>query len=273
VSKYNIQNVDGELKAINRQYKTEVVFNDKDELLAVEFANYWNSAAGIRSVNDAEILGETYAFGNDCRKLFNIVIDNFNGEKLDLDTIYSEFNKANVSTSDEIFERLFRDQDHIEFVTEGLKCFKKVSIAKSLNVTEEPLDLKEIKDEFSKLDKMSDLDNTVNLLIEYLDDGYVEVKLQTEKNDNITLELDKKIDANFFNDKMLNNVVEHYVKLDGVFKTRTMDSENNKCSFIAIGKNSNVLQIRNTDKEYLNTIDEIIDKNDTIEQEKSHEIR
>ena len=273
LSKYTIQNVNGELKAFNRELGTEAIFNNEDEFSAVEFANYWNSAAGIKSINDDRILGEGYAFGNDCRRLFNIIIDNFDEEKLDLDSIYNEFKNANISTSDEIFERLFRDQDHIDFVTEGLRCFRKASLSKDLDVSEEPIDLKEIRDEFTKLDSESSLENTANLLIEYHDDGYVEVKLQNEKENAVNLVLHKKIKEDFFNDKILEKVIEHYVKLDGVFKTKSMQAEDGKCSIIVIGKNSNVLQVRNASKDYLDKVESIIDKDDVVEQEKSHEIK
>jgi hypothetical protein len=260
LTKYKIQNINGELKTINRETKADVTFNDEDELLAVEFANYWNSAAGIKSINDKDILGETYAFGSECRKLFDIIFNNFNGEYLDFVKIEDEFKNSGISTSHEIYERLFRDQNHKDFVISGLKCFKKALTTKELDVEEENLDLKAIKDEFSRLDEISSVDTPANMIIEYKNNGIVEVRLQDEKSDDTTeLTLSKTIKENYFNENMLDEVVKHFVSLEGVFKTKLIERENEKCSIIAIGKNSNVLQIRDIDKKHVKRIDDIID--------------
>ncbi len=269
--RYKIQNISGELKAVNRETKQEIVFNNEDDLLAVEFANYWNSAAGVRSVNDKDILGETYAFSEDGRKLFEIVNNNFKDKELNLDNIFKEFISSGVPTSEEIFERLFRDNDHIEFVKSGLECFNKAYRIKNLDVTEENLDLKDIRDEFTRIDSESDLDNPANLIIEYRDTGYVEVRLQDEKNGDSEITLRKKLKDDYFNEKILDDVVRHFVKLDGVFRTKVVEKEDGKCSLIAIGKNSNVLQIRDIDKKYLERIDDIIDNTkDVLVYDKSH---
>ena len=269
--RYKIQNISGELKAVNRETKQEIVFNNEDDLLAVEFANYWNSAAGVRSVNDKDILGETYAFSEDGRKLFEIVNNNFKDKELNLDNIFKEFISSGVPTSEEIFERLFRDNDHIEFVKSGLECFNKAYRIKNLDVTEENLDLKDIRDEFTRIDNESDLDNPANLIIEYRDTGYVEVRLQDEKNGDSEITLRKKLKDDYFNEKILDDVVRHFVKLDGVFRTKVVEKEDGKCSLIAIGKNSNVLQIRDIDKKYLERIDDIIDNTkDVLVYDKSH---
>ena len=269
--RYKIQNISGELKAVNRETKQEIVFNNEDDLLAVEFANYWNSAAGVRSVNDKDILGETYAFSEDGRKLFDIVNNNFKDKELNLDNIFEEFNNSGVPTSKEIYERLFRDNDHIEFVKSGLECFNKAYRIKNLDVTEENIDLKDIRDEFTRIDNESDLDNPANLIIEYRDTGYVEVRLQDEKNGDSEITLRKKLKDDYFNENILDGVVRHFVKLDGVFRTKVVEKEDGKCSLIAIGKNSNVLQIRDIDKKYLDRIDDIIDNTkEVLVYDRSH---
>lgn len=259
LTRYKIQNIDGDLKTVNRETKQEVVFNNEDDLLAVEFANYWNSAAGVRSVNDKDILGETYAFSEDGRKLFTIVNNHFKDGELNLDNIFKEFMSSGVPTSEEIFERLFRDNDHIEFVKNGLECFNKAYRIKNLDITEENLDLKDIRDEFTRLDNESDINNPANLIVEYRDTGYVEVRLQDEKNGESEITLRKKLKDDYFNEKILDDVVRHFVKLDGVIRTKVAERNDGKCSVIAVGKNSNVLQIRNIDKKYLERIDDIID--------------
>ena len=269
--RYKIQNISGELKAVNRETKQEIVFNNEDDLLAVEFANYWNSAAGVRSVNDKDILGETYAFSEDGRKLFDIVNNNFKDKELNLDNIFEEFKNSGVPTSKEIYERLFRDNDHIEFVKSGLECFNKAYRIKNLDVTEENIDLKDIRDEFTRIDNESDLDNPANLIIEYRDTGYVEVRLQDEKNGDSEITLRKKLKDDYFNENILDGVVRHFVKLDGVFRTKVVEKEDGKCSLIAIGKNSNVLQIRDIDKKYLDRIDDIIDNTkEVLVYDRSH---
>ena len=265
LTKYKVQNIDGELKTVNRKDNLEVTFNSDDELLAVEFANYWNSAAGIKSINDKDILGETYAFGNDCRTLFNILLKNTEKEGINIFTIKEEFNKTGISTADQIYERLFRNDDHIEFVKNGLRCFKKAYDSQRLDINVENVDAKEINEAYKKVDLLSDYEDTANLVIEYLDNGYVEVKVEDEKDDNTSVTLYKKIKTDYFNEKILDEVVRNYVKLDGVFKTRIIENnDSDKCGLIAIGKNSNVLQIRDIDKKYLERIDNIIDENKEV---------
>ena len=268
LKRYKVQNVDGEIRTYNRTLDTEVTFNNPDDLFAVEFASYWCSAAGIKSIDDNDILGETYAFGNDCGELFNIINSNFNNNKLDLDAIKTQFEQSTVENNMVIYDRLFKDQDHIMFVTKGLQEFNRVFKDKKIDAKEENIDVKEIVDEYDRLDKLSNEDITANLIISYSDD-YVTLKTECEQNDKTTVTLIKKYKTDYFNENILESVVRKYIEIDEIYKSKPIINEDTgKHCLIAIGKNNNVLQIRDIDNTNFEKLEEIIENYDNLNSKK-----
>ena len=267
LKRYKVQNVDGEIRTINRTLDTEVTFNNPKDLYAVEFASYWCSAVGVKFLNDSDILGENYAFSDESKELFDIVLKNYDGEKVSLNEIKAEFEKTNIDNSKKIYDRLFKDEDHVEFVNTALKEFLRVYKDKSIDAKEENADVKEIIEEFTRLDELSDEDKTANLVINYSDD-FVSVKTEMEEDEIPKATLYKKFPSDYFTSSMLDVIAGKFIEEDGIFKHRIIPNEEKEtASLIVIGKNSNVLQIRNIDEKYIDKLESIID---TPKEEKDH---
>ena len=184
---------------------------------------------------------------------------NYDGEKVSLKEIKDEFEKSNIDNNQKIYNRLFKDDDHVEFVNLALKEFLRVFKDKSIDAKEENADAKEIIKEFERLDELSDEYKTANLVINYSDD-YVSVKTEMEENETPKATLFKKFPSDYFTNNILDDIAGKFIEKDGIFKHRIIpNEEKSTVSLIVIGKNSNVLQIRNIDDKYIDKLESIID--------------
>ncbi len=121
VKKYQIRNIDNDLKIIERSTKQEYIPTSKKEKGQIEFATYWLLSTGIISSNEDIELGEKYAFSNELRDFFNIMDIHLEqsikkGIEIDIQSIRKQFLETNHDKAELIFERLFGNQKQIDYI-------------------------------------------------------------------------------------------------------------------------------------------------------------
>ena len=262
-SVYKVQNVEGEIKVLNRTANSEVIFRNKEQLQAVEFASFWNSALGLKASKDENVLGEKAAFSEDSRKLFNIISNNLVGNKLQLDKIKEEFKETGIENQETIYNRLFKDDDHVKYVTSGIQKFNGTYETKDLDVIEEPKEIKEINDAYEIAESYSDDKGSASLKIHFPkeDEDKVEVYVThgTEKNETVLY--NEKFDKDYFMKDILQKVVKAFVNLSNVLKVHRFSIPGNtKEGFIAVGTKDNIIQMTNADKSCVDKLSDIVNE-------------
>ena len=262
-SVYKVQNVEGDIKVLNRTANSEVIFRNKEQLQAVEFASFWNSALGLKASKDESALGEKAAFSEESRKLFNIISDNLVGNKLQLDKIKEEFKTTGIENQETIYNRLFKDDDHIKYVTSGMQKFNGAYETKDLDVIEEPKEIKEINDAYEIAESYSDDKGSASLKIHFPkeDEDKVEVYVThgTEKNETVLY--NEKFDKDYFMKDILQKVVKAFVNLSNVLKVHRFSIPGNtKEGYIAVGTKDNIIQMTNADKSCVDKLSDIVNE-------------
>ena len=262
-SVYKVQNVEGDIKVLNRTANSEVIFRNKEQLQAVEFANFWNSALGLKASKDESALGEKAAFSEESRKLFNIISNNLVGNKLQLDKIKEEFEATGIENQETIYNRLFKDDDHIKYVTSGMQKFNGAYEAKDLDVIEEPKEIKEINDAYEIAESYSDDKGSASLKIHFPkeEEDKVEVYVThgTEKNETVLY--NEKFEKEHFMNDILQKVVKAFVNLSNVLKVHRFSIPGNtKEGYIAVGTKDNIIQMTNADKSCVDKLSDIVNE-------------
>jgi hypothetical protein len=275
VKDYNVKNVNGELKVFNRSVNSELLFRNKDQLAAVEFANFWNSALGIKASKDEITLGEKYAFSENSRKLFNIINSNLYGDYLQLDNIKEEFQRSGIENQDLIFNRLFKDNEYVKYVTYGLKTFNSTYVEKKLDIVEENRDVKAINDAYEIAEAYADGNNTASLKIHFPSEEPNKVQVYVtqgiEKNEKITFE--RSYDKDYFMKDILKDITENFIDISNILKVHEFNAPGtDKCGFIAVGSKDSIIQMTNASMRDAHTMSTIIknkfEKNKNIENSK-----
>ena len=272
VIKYKVQNVDGEIKVFNRSVNSEVMFRNEKQLEAVEFANFWSSALGIKSSKDDVVLGEKYAFSEDSRKLFKIISSNLNGDCLKLDNIKEEFKNSGVDNQETIFNRLFKNDSYVNYVTKGMKRFNKTYANKVLDVVDKNSDIQEINDAYEIAESYSDEKQNATLKIHSPkeDKDKIEVYVSHGVEKDETVIYSKTFDKKTFLKEVLNGIVKGFKKISGIAKINSYNvPETDKEFLIAMGSKDCVLQVTNMDAEDMDVIRASIEKIKDIEEEKA----
>lgn len=134
VKTYKIDNSKGELKLYRRDTGEEYIPSSEAEKNNIEFAIYWGVSAGIEEDKEDVVVGEKYAFNEENKKLFDLLDVQFResvkrGIPVDIESLKKQFENSGVKGSDAIFNRLFRNNYYVDYVT---KYYEK-SIGKQLN--------------------------------------------------------------------------------------------------------------------------------------------
>lgn len=141
---FKISNVkkDGKLEIYYRDSEEAYVPKDEAERRNIEFAIYWLAMVGIDSVYyGEEILGLKDAFGDENKKLFDIVNEYFidiveNNKEVDLNVLKERFEKTGIDDAFISFERLFKDKDYVDYVKQYYEksLLEKENVANKDNV-------------------------------------------------------------------------------------------------------------------------------------------
>lgn len=197
VMMYEIGNSNGPLQIFYRDAGREYIPSSDEEKRDIEFATYWSAMVGINESKDDVVVGEKFAFGEQGRKLFNILDVHFReslrrGIDIDFDSLKEQFVGSGVDYSDKIFDRLFKNQYYIDYVTQYYR--KSLNLDKNLNKLEN-IDVNDIEKN-EKLNELKDAENKVNEKniekINYLDEdlskaAYKQAKELIEKEEMNTL--------------------------------------------------------------------------------------
>lgn len=122
VQMYEIGNSKGYLQIFYRHGGREYTPASEEEKRNIEFATYWAVGAGIDDDKDDLFVGEKYAFNDDSKTLFNILDVQFResvkrGIPVDMDSLKDAFEKSGIVNADKVYERLFKNQDYVDYVT------------------------------------------------------------------------------------------------------------------------------------------------------------
>ena len=270
-SVYEVKNIDGDIKVFNRTANSEVLFRKKEQLQAVEFANFWNSALGLKASKDENALGEKYAFSEDSRKLFNIISNNLFGDTLKLDKIKEEFEASGVESQDLIYNRLFKDDDYVKYVTSGMQKFNDTYEVKELDIVEENTDVRDIIDSYEIAESYCDDKSSASLKIHFPkeDESKVEVFVThgTEKDETVLY--GNRFDKVMFMSDILEKITEGFIKLSNVIKVHNFSIPgNDKEGFIAVGNKDCIIQMTNANPKDVETLSNIVkDKIANVDKE------
>lgn len=272
VLKYKVQNVNGEIKVFNRSVNSEIMFRNEKQLEAVEFANFWNSALGLKSSKDDMVLGEKYAFSEDSRKLFKIISSNLNGDYLKLDNIKEEFKNSGIENQDIIFNRLFKNDSYVNYVTKGMKRFNKTYAGNALDVVEENLEVKEIVDAYEIAESYADDKQNATLKVHVPKERpeKIEVFVSHGIEKNETVIYNKTFDKDYFLKELLDKIIKGFNKISGIVKINTYTvPDSNKELLIALGSKDSVFQVTNMDTNDMDIVKNSLSKvENTKEEEK-----
>ena len=269
--KYKVQNVNGEIKVYNRSVNSEVMFRNDKQLEAVEFANFWNSALGLKSSRDDIVLGEKYAFSENSRKLFKIISNNLNGDYLKLDNIKEEFKNSGIDNQDIIFNRLFKNESYVNYVTKGMKRFNKTYAGTNLDVVEENPEIKEIVDAYEIAESYSDdkQNATLKLHIPKENDDKLEVFVSHGIEKDETVIYTKTYNKDYFLKELLQKVVDGFNKISGIVKINSYKvPDSDKELLIAMGNKDAVFQVTNMDSKDMDTVRKSLSNAEVTEEEK-----
>ena len=139
--KYKLGEVNKKLAIYDRE--KGMAYNPplESEKRNIEFAIYWSVMTGITESDDDVVFGEKYAFNDDNKKLFDIMDAQFKesykkGEPVDMDSLKQQFVDSGVPHSEQIYDRLFKNDHYIDYVRlyykKSLNALKN-SIRKSAN--------------------------------------------------------------------------------------------------------------------------------------------
>jgi len=259
--KYKVQNVDGELRVFDRAVNSEVLFKNEKQLQSVEFANFWNSALGLKSSKNDVILGEKYAFNEDNRKLFEIISNNLTGDILRLDTIKEEFKNSKIDNQDIIFDRLFKNNSYVHYVTKGIQRFNSTYNSKVLDIIEKNKDSKEICDAYEIAESYSDDNQTafLKLNVPKDDKDKMEVYVSHGKEQDETTIYEKTFDKEYFMEEVLPGVVDGFNNISGILKLNSYSiPDTDRKVMIAIGGKDSILQATNVDNDDIEAIREAV---------------
>lgn len=129
VKKFKIySNLNGDLEVFFRESNEKYDANDAEKS-KIQFAHFWASMAGVKSNHGDLIPGEIQAFGEESRNLFNIMSVQFlesikKDINVDLDSLKKEFDNSGYPFANDVFERLFKNDNYIEFI----KTYYKVQL-------------------------------------------------------------------------------------------------------------------------------------------------
>ncbi|MBO5143681.1 MAG: hypothetical protein J6C46_11965 [Clostridia bacterium] len=121
VRRYKIYtNANGDLEVFFRDSNERYTASDVEKS-KIQFAHFWASMAGVKSSSGDLIPGEVQAFGDDSRNLFNIMSVQFiesikKGISVDFDSLKKEFDNSSYSLANNVFNRLFKNEEYIEFI-------------------------------------------------------------------------------------------------------------------------------------------------------------
>ena len=276
VNVYEVKNIDGDIKVFNRTANSEVLFRKKEQLQAVEFANFWNSALGLKASKDENVLGEKYAFSEDSRKLFDIISDNLFGDSLKLDKIKEEFAQSGVENQEQIYNRLFKDEDYVKYVTSGMQKFNDTYEVKELDIIEENKDVKDILESYEMAESYCDSKSSASLKIHYPkeDEDKVEVYVTHGTEQDETVLYGNKFDRTTFMSEIFEKIVKGFVKLSGIIKTHSFGIPgDDKESFIAVGNKDCVFQMTNANPKDVKALNNLVNSNITDKNKETEKTR
>ena len=169
----NIDNLNNTLIIYSRDDNSVYEPVSEDEKRNIRFAYYWAAMAGIDDSKNELFAGEKSAFSDDNKKLYDLMNVQFKesikrGIDVDLDSLKEQFINSGVENADKIFDRLFKNDDYIKYVTLYYK--------KSLGIEPE---------------KKEELENILALAKQYAKD--IQNKNEQEELKEAALDLAKKI--------------------------------------------------------------------------------
>ncbi len=119
--KYKLGEINKKLAIYDRE--KGIAYNPplESEKRNIEFAIYWSVMTGITESVDDVVFGEKYAFSDDNKKLFDIMDVQFKesfkkGIPVDMESLRQQFIDSEVPNSEQIYDRLFKNDHYIDYV-------------------------------------------------------------------------------------------------------------------------------------------------------------
>ena len=169
----NIDNLNNTLIIYKRDDNSVYEPTSEAEKRNIKFAYYWAAMVGIDDSKNELFAGEKSAFSDDNKKLYDLMNVQFKeslkrGIDVDFDSLKEQFINSGVENANKIFDRLFKNDDYVKYVTLYYK--------KSLGLESE---------------KKEELENILSLAKQYAID--IQNKNEQEELKEAALDLAKKI--------------------------------------------------------------------------------
>ena len=123
IKKYKISNTNGPLEIYSRETGKLYTPSTEEEKRNIEFAYYWGVMVGKNDKNASEVVNMNFAFGEDSKKLFDIMDVQFKesllrGLDIDFESLERQFVDSKVENAQEIFDSLFKTDPLRKYVTQ-----------------------------------------------------------------------------------------------------------------------------------------------------------